>query len=138
MKNVIVSRNHIVFLMDLAFANACFKGDSRIVFNGSDFIVQVGDGLSLGDEDALITGGVFRHKYFSKLKIPKGDKMSKKYPDLTAWQAWGIRKNYHYWNKLYQGFYNKGINIVHKGEETGQMIRNTELIEVANEYSGEE
>jgi len=138
MKNVIVSRGHMVFLMDLAFAHACFKGDSRIVFNGTDFIVQVGENLSLADEDEIIVGGIFRHKYFSKLKMPKGDKMSKKYPDLTDWQAWKMNRDYHYWNKLYQGFYNKGINIVHKGEGNGQMIPEAETIEVTNEYSGKE
>ena len=138
MKNVIVSREHMVFLMDLSFSHACFKEDSRIVFNGIDFVVEVGNGLSGKNENGLVVGGVFRYKYLSKLKIPQGDKMSKKFPELTEFQVWKAKRNYHYFNAIYNGFWWGGINIVHKGEENGLhgLIPDIQTIEVTNEYSG--
>ena len=56
----------------------------------------------------LYVGGAFRHKYLSKLKIPQGDKMSKKFPELTEFQVWK-QKDYHYFNAIYNGFWWGGL-----------------------------
>jgi hypothetical protein len=135
MKNVIVSKNRMAYLMNLALAHAIFFKDARIVFNGEDFEVETGDKLSLADENNLIVGGVFKHKYFSKLKIPTGEKISKEYPEMTDFQVWLANRNFHYFNKIYDAFYWKGINIVHKDDQN-MMLENEEIIEVINEFAG--
>jgi len=135
MKNVIVNKNRMVYLMNLALAHAIFLKDARIVFNGEDFDVETGDKLSLADENNLIVGGVFRHKYFSKLKIPTGEKMSKKNPELTEFQEWLANRNYHYFNKIYDAFYWKGINIIHN-DDKNMIIQKAEIIEVINDFAG--
>ena len=108
--NVIITDQQFFNLINTAFAHARYDSDYRIVFNGEILGIDYGS-KDPQDNNYFIVGCVFKHQYFSKLKMPEGSKPSKSDPEMTEFSYWLAKRIHHYGNKTAERFFYKGVHL---------------------------